>query len=66
MLCHIASCGVFGGNRMLEVLRDRNGLSLKLRPFSPFSLYFLDWSVVFHSAPCLTFLDLVEHCNLRD
>ena len=65
--CHIASCGVFGGNKMLEVLRDRNGLSLKLRPLFPLFLRtLLDWSVAFHSAPCLTFLDLVEHCNLRD
>ena len=52
---------------MLEVLRDRNGLSLKLRPFFPlFLCNLLDLSVAFHSATCLTFLDLVEHCNLRD
>ena len=33
-LCHIALCGVFGENGMVEVLRDVNGLFLNLKPFS--------------------------------
>ena len=44
---HIASCGVFGENEMLEVLRDVNNLSLKLKPF--FLRTSLDSSVAFHS-----------------
>ena len=44
---HIASCGIFGENEMLEVLRDVNNLSLKLKPF--FLRTSLDWSVAFHS-----------------
>ena len=44
---HIASCGIFGENEMLEVLRDVNNLSLKLKPF--FLPTSLDWSVAFHS-----------------
>ena len=25
----------------------------------------LDWSVSFHSPPCVTLLDILEHCNLN-
>lgn len=47
-LRHTASCGVFGGNGMLEALRVTNGLFLKLNHFFwvlyrigvfPFSLF---------------------------
>ena len=64
---HIASCGIFGENEMLEVLRDVNNLYLKLKPF--FLPTSLDWSVAFHSPrkeKKKKKLDMFEHCNEFD
>ena len=62
---HIASCGIFGENEMLEVLRDVNNLSLKLKPF--FLRTSLVWSVAFHSPQRKKKKkDMFEHCNEFD
>ena len=37
---------------------------LELKYFFLHSL--LDWSCVFYSFPCSNFLDMLDHCNLRD
>ena len=43
---HIASCGTFGGNEMLGILRDVNGLSFESNPFS-FVLFLIGVLLVF-------------------
>ena len=55
LLTYFQLCKVlFGKHRKVDLWRAVPGLTL------------LDWSCVFYPFPCSNFLDMLDHCNLRD